>query len=93
MPLNSKQRESIAKYAYDVSKGFLLAGVMGTFTNKLSVLAFIGHLIIAFYTLVFALMMEREMSDYKSVFWVIFALSTVAFFAFLFSQWRREHKH
>ncbi len=60
MPLNGKQRDSLAKYAYDVSKGFLLAGVVGTFTNKLSVFAFIGHLIIAFYAGVFAVMMERE---------------------------------
>ncbi len=33
------------------------------------------------------------MSDYESVFWVIFALSTVAFFVFLFSEWRRAQKH
>jgi uncharacterized membrane protein len=58
--LNRKQRDSLAKYAYDVSKGFLLAGVVGTFANKLSVFAFVGHLIIACYACVFALMMERE---------------------------------
>ena len=60
MRLNEKQRESVAKYLYDVSKGFLLAGVVGILTNKVSTLAFIGHLIVASYAFVTALTLERE---------------------------------
>ena len=60
MPLSNKQRESTARYLYDISKGFLLAGVVGVLAGKVGVLAFIGHLITAAYAFVGGLWLEKE---------------------------------
>ena len=60
MKLNSKQKGSVAKYCYDVSKGFLIAGAVGILANKLSVVAFIGHMFVALYAFVSGLIMEKE---------------------------------
>lgn len=58
--MNLKQRESAAKYLYDLSKGVLLTGGAGLFTEKISTLAFAGHIAIAFYTFVVAHWLEDD---------------------------------
>ncbi|MFQ5638503.1 MAG: hypothetical protein ACE5IR_10965 [bacterium] len=60
MKLNHKQKESVAKYLYDISKGFLIAGTVGMLTNKLSAWAFIAHMVAASYAFVSALVLEKE---------------------------------
>ena len=60
MRLNTKQRESAAKYLYDISKGFLLAGVVGVLAGKISALAFIGHSVIAAYAFIGGFWLERK---------------------------------
>ena len=60
MKLNDKQKASVAKYLYDISKGFLIAGAIGMLTNKLSVWAFVGHMVVAWYAFLSALLLEKE---------------------------------
>ena len=33
------------------------------------------------------------MSNYESIFWVVFVIATVAFLAFIISQWKHSQKH
>jgi hypothetical protein len=56
--MNLKQRESSAKYLYDISKGILLAGVIGIFADKIGVLFFLGHIALAIYTFFAAYWLE-----------------------------------
>jgi hypothetical protein len=58
--MNDKQRESVAKYLYDLSKGFLLAGVIGIFSNKLSAWGFGAHIFFSAFIFDVALYLERD---------------------------------
>ena len=60
MHLSKKQRESMAKYLYDISKGFLLAGVVGILASKIGALAFAAHLVTAVYAFVGGFWLEKE---------------------------------
>ncbi|WP_157792557.1 hypothetical protein [Thiomicrospira microaerophila] len=47
--MTTNQRENSGKYLYDLSKGFVLAGVVGYFADKLPGFVFLVHLLIALY--------------------------------------------
>lgn len=47
--MNAKQRESSAKYLYDISKGSLVATLAGVLTDKASWLGIVASLVVAFY--------------------------------------------
>ena len=61
--MNIKQRELLSKYVSDVSKGLLLAGVVGYFANKISIAIFLLHLILAGYALSVAYFLEDKEND------------------------------
>lgn len=58
--MNTKQRESAAKYLYDISKGILLAGLVALFTDKVSPVGFALHGVIATYLFVVAQWFEED---------------------------------
>lgn len=58
--MNTKQRESVAKYLYDISKGALLAGVVSYLASKVSVLIFVVHVAVAIYAFMTAFYLEDE---------------------------------
>lgn len=58
--VNSVQRESAAKYLYDLSKGFLLTGVAGMLADKITVLSLVLALIVASFTFNMAFDLERD---------------------------------
>ncbi len=60
--INAQQRESAAKYLYDVSKGALLAGVAGAATGKISTAWFVGTFILAIISYIVAFQVEGEQS-------------------------------
>jgi hypothetical protein len=58
--VNTRQRESICKCLYDISKGFLLAGVIGYLAGKLVLLALIAHFVAAINAFFAAYFMEGD---------------------------------
>jgi hypothetical protein len=58
--MNAKQRESAAKYLYDVSKGALLAALAGLFTDKVTWLGIVALLVSAFYAFVAGYDLEEQ---------------------------------
>jgi hypothetical protein len=57
--VNSKQRELLAKYLYDVSKGALLTSVAGILTEKLTWYGLIAAVLVAFYAFTAAYDLEE----------------------------------
>jgi len=55
-----KQRESIAKYLYDLSKGILLAGVIGYFTGNIAGWVVLVHLGLAANAFIAAYLLEGK---------------------------------
>ncbi len=58
--MNIKQRDLLSKYLSDVSKGFLLAGVVGFFADKIALDTLFIHLGVAVDTLVLAYVLEQK---------------------------------
>lgn len=58
--MNPRQRELVSKYLSDVSKGILLAGVVGFFIGNVSGLLLVIHGIIASYAFWAAYLLEGE---------------------------------
>jgi hypothetical protein len=50
--VNANQRELLSKYLSDLSKGLLLAGVVGIGTGKLTVVYIVVDMLMALYTIV-----------------------------------------
>jgi hypothetical protein len=61
--MTTRQLESIVKYTYDLSKGILLAAVIGLGTGKLSLGYFILNLLSAVVSLLVALRLEGRLPD------------------------------
>jgi F0F1-type ATP synthase assembly protein I len=58
--MNAKQRESAAKYLYDLSKGALVAAVAGILTDKITWVGIVIALLLAFYAFVAAYDLEEQ---------------------------------
>lgn len=56
--MNEKQRESLVKYLYDISKGALLADVAAALTQKISYTAFVLLSTMAAYAFIAAFRLE-----------------------------------
>jgi len=61
--MNNKQRENIAKYFYDLSKGLVIGAAVGLGTNKVSVLAGIIYLTFSLYCLASGYLLDGENND------------------------------
>lgn len=57
--MNTKQKDSTAKYLYDVSKGLLLAAIVGVFTNKATVSGLVISVLLAGYAYWVAYVLEE----------------------------------
>ena len=61
--MNKQQRESLAKFCYDIGKGFLLFGVTGVLTNKIGFAYFMLVIVMALYFVMGGYDLEKELND------------------------------